>query len=715
MAAAFAAGTLPAPAPLPAGSADEQADLLAKMVAARDEDSTPALVAALLASGFIVSHADGTSLKTSGGQGMAIPDWQIAAVAKQFGQGHTIPFDRLTQTLQRFFPAFAKTPVDMLLLADIRQDAADPEPARRFWARFIAGLGKHAATAVPYDLLEASTTPADVTLDAVQSMLLLMRLAGDLAVMEKRAAADDRAAGVRPEVAPGVMPGVTLQFASYRLPAEPSVRSLPSTSADTAPPCVVSTSEGVILDYNALGVTFGFGKAMEAVKTQFPKVEGYLGKAAIANMLLNVAKFMTTYAVLDIQVSMDANVLTRTKTTTPGEQHTLTAVVKIDTGKWLQLANCIRPALNSAGLDFSVPSNGTQSNLQVTWQLLEDEEADGVEGLRAILHNANLDDPGAGNLQDSSVVGGVYLKGKAAAEQFTDANGRSTISVIGAPQGKDLSRELVTNVERKVRVAAFIQAKTTNPADLDKDPWQWASTAGDYLVPIVAFLTGDKLGGAVGLTAETLYRSTWYSSDSFPFTVKDWQVCDDHWSGRVQAITTLHSNESREIYDYGPANTTRRARTTVSASLSSTGENTESVDFSDVSITDTTGRQFCASNARPPYAPYSARDTTDRHGSGSGPIEAHVTIDEAARTATIEITPKFEYKLTMTAKKQVYQACPGVSTTPDIRTFDSTGSGGIRITDVPLGATKGVLAGSKTVTLLDGSQVVYTWHLTRCR
>jgi hypothetical protein len=696
MAAAFAAGALPPPAPMPAGSADEQADALAKMVAARDEGSTAALVTAMLASGFVISRADGTTLKTGGGQGMAIDEWQIAAMAKQFGQGRTIPFDRLTRML-RWLPGAAKVPIDSLLLADIRQDAADQEPTRRFWARFIAGLGKHATpVATAYDLLDQSTVSADVALDAVQSQLLLVRLAGDFAVLEKQAA-EDRAARMQP----------MLQFASYRVQ---------SSSTPAQPPCVVPTNAGVILDYNALGVTFGFGKAMEAIKAQYPKVEGYVGKAAIANVLLNVAKFLTTYAALDVKINMDSHVLTRTKTIAPGETRTLTADVKIDTGTWLQMANCIRPALNVAGLDFSVPTNGAVSNVLVTWQLLEDEDADSLAAsAQAILHNANITEPGADNTQDSSEVGGVYLKAKKQQEQFTDANGRSTITVLGAPQANDLSRKLVKNVERQVRVAAFVQVKTTNLPDVEKDPWPTASAVGDYLGPMIALLTGDKLGAIVGLSAETLYRSAWYSSDSFPFTVKDWQACDDRWSGRVQAITTGRFEDSREIFDRGPAKTTRRTRMTVSASLSGGGANTESVDFSDVSVTETTGKQFCATNARPPYADFFERDTTDRQGSGSGAVEASVTIDADRKVATIEITPKFEYKLTMTEKKQVYQACPGVDKQAQTRTFDSTGSGGIRITDVPLGTTTGVLAGSKTMTLLDGSQVVYTWHLTRCK
>jgi hypothetical protein len=590
MAAAFAAGALPSPAPLPAGSADEQAETLARMVAAGDETSTPALVTAILAAGYIVSHGDGSVLKTSGGQGMVFQDWQIAAMARQFGQDRTIRLDRLTQTLQRFFPPFREIPFDTLLIADLRQDAAGDEPTRRFWARFITGLGKHAAE--PYDLLNPSTAPADVTFDAIQTVLVMTRLAGDLAVLEKREA---HVAAGQPR----------FQLAAYHMPPP---------KADDPPPCVTG-SAGVFLDYNAIGVTFGFGKAVEALNGQFPRIEGYLGKTAIVNTILNVTKFL---------------------------------------------------------------------------------------------------DAGAGNLQDSSVVGGVYLKGKKAEEQFSDAAGKSTIAVVGAPQGEDLSRKLVKNVERKVRAAAFIQAKTTNPADIDKDPSQWAGTISDYLGPIIAFLTGDKLGGAVGLTAETLYRSTWLSSDAFPFTVKDWQVCDDHWSGTVQAMTTGRFEESRDIYDLGPSKTTRRVRIEVTANAAGR-DSTESVRFSDTGITDTSGSQFCASNARPPNAPYSARETTERSGGGSGPVEVSVEIDDATKKGTIEITPKFQYPLTMTTKKQIFQACPGVNKAGETRTLNSTGSGGIRITDVPAGTTNGVLAGSKTVTRLDGSQVVYTWHLTRCR
>lgn len=89
---------------------------------------------------------------------------------------------------------------------------------------------------------------------------------------------------------------------------------------------------------------------------------------------------IATYAALDSEITMDgAAMLTRTKTTQHGERKALTARVKIDVGRW-QTMNCVRPALNAAGLDFSLPGDGALTGTRVDWNLTEGGVADSPAG-----------------------------------------------------------------------------------------------------------------------------------------------------------------------------------------------------------------------------------------------------------------------------------------------------------------------------------------------
>ena len=81
-------------------------------------------------------------------------------------------------------------------------------------------------------------------------------------------------------------------------------------------------------------------------------------------------KLVTTYAALESEISMDGEMLTRTKTTNDGDRKALTAKIKIDTGKW-QTMNCIRSTLNQSGLDFSLPVTGALGGSRVDWNLVD--------------------------------------------------------------------------------------------------------------------------------------------------------------------------------------------------------------------------------------------------------------------------------------------------------------------------------------------------------
>lgn len=75
MSTAFDNGVLPAPLPIPDGDRDQAAAILAKRVAAVDENSTAALLTALQLSGFDVFNKDGSMTLSGTGpsQGIAFP------------------------------------------------------------------------------------------------------------------------------------------------------------------------------------------------------------------------------------------------------------------------------------------------------------------------------------------------------------------------------------------------------------------------------------------------------------------------------------------------------------------------------------------------------------------------------------------------------------------------------------------------------------------
>ncbi len=116
------------------------------------------------------------------GQGILIDAWEAAAIAKLLGDGMHIRLTDLGTAFARTMPPLKDAPVATLLLQGLRTAAQGTQPAMRFWADFIAELGRKAAS--PYDLLAPDVDPAKVELDAMQVSLILRRLAADLILVK---------------------------------------------------------------------------------------------------------------------------------------------------------------------------------------------------------------------------------------------------------------------------------------------------------------------------------------------------------------------------------------------------------------------------------------------------------------------------------------------------------------------------------------------------
>ncbi|HEU4766197.1 MAG TPA: hypothetical protein VFS77_02455 [Pyrinomonadaceae bacterium] len=484
LAQAFKSGKLPEPARLPKGSIDQQAAALAKAVATGDESSTASLYAAILAAGYGVRDTDKSVMQTTeNGQGLILDASEVAAMAKLYGEDYGVTLAHLSESFTRSVPQFKTLPLANNILEAIRNATKSNHNATRFWARFIVELGKNSAA--PYDL-SRQIDPARVRLDAIQVPLILSRLAGELAATGKRNAGH------------------------HPLPASQS-------------PCGGSDVQDLISDYNALASTTLFGFLTDRMGGA---AASYADVAGIANVVLTVFKFIISYASLEVEITMDGDHLIRTKSNKPGETRTLKAKLKMDPGKW-ETINCLRPALNAAGLDVDVPGSGPLAGVNVVWVMVMGGDSRGwvgtVEDIFKIMGGEAA--WGDGIVFFDPVPGAD----RSPAKQFTNGEGESEMRVVGIPQDPDLSRRKVLEVIKGAGVRVDVQLKPMRIVDKK----QGLATLMDIVENAFSFLTKDPAGGAVGTITETLYRSNWYSSQPFYFIVKDWEPCQGQWQGTI--------------------------------------------------------------------------------------------------------------------------------------------------------------------------------------
>jgi hypothetical protein len=314
-------------------------------------------------------------------------------------------------------------------------------------------------------------------------------------------------------------------------------RPFARTPAGAQTPCVVGDVGGVILDYNALISSILFGWLSGRVKGELGK---YNKAATVINVILTVMKFVATYALLKTDVAIDNHPLVRTKTTTAGEKRMLTAKLDVDADKF-GIVNCLRPSLNVVGLDFDIPSSGPVGGAGVEWQLIEGGDTRGWLG--------TLQD--YGDIMSGNATWGdgiVFLDAvpgtdRSPAKQRTGADGISRMGIVGVPQARDMSREKLDKVYKAAGVKVAIRVKSVKITD----PVKLAETLGDLASNLIAFLTGDKVGGVVGTIAETMYRSHWYSPEPFYFVVTDWEPCTGEWKGTMTASSTYEQHDVEKI------------------------------------------------------------------------------------------------------------------------------------------------------------------------
>ena len=545
MSRAFTSGKLPDPMRLPAGNVDTQAAALAKSVSAGDESSTAALYAAVLAAGFGVRERDGSVMQTTErGQGLAFDAWEIATASKLYGENYGLTLKYLGDAFNLALPEFKDPPLAVMMLGDIRNGAESQHPAVRFLARFIIELGRNAVPS--YDMLRENDT-TKIRLDAVQTFLILKRLSGDIAAVDRRAESVESETGIPRNAIGGPRDISPMSSFGGHDSAKGDVSIIPPRTSHVLPfagaprstqsPCSTGDWGSAILDWASVVSSVLFG-------TLADKWTGKLGKYGKAvnaiNMVLTVLKFVATYALLKTDLTIDNHPLVRTKTTTPGEKRIVTAKLNMESDKW-ELINCFRPALNAAGLDFDLPSSGPVGDAGVEWKLIEGGDSRGW----------------LGTLQDYSAImsgnatwgdGIVYFDpvpgtDRSPANQRTGADGISRMGIVGVPQDRDMSREKLDKVNKVAGVEVGIQIKTLKITD----PAKLVGTLADFAGPVIAFLTKDRIGAVAGGAAELLYRSNWYSPEPFYFVVTDWEPCTGQWKGTMTATSTYEQHDVEKI------------------------------------------------------------------------------------------------------------------------------------------------------------------------
>ncbi len=533
MAAPFNSGKLPEPLRKPTGSIDEMAAALAKQMSARDESSVPALLTAILTAGFGLRDRDRSVLQTvQPGQGLAFDTWEVAAMAKMYGESRSTQLTYVTYGLKSI-PELKSVPLDSILLNGIRKHAQGEQPLLRFWARFIVELGRQQDE--PYDIL-VGADPKSVRLDAVQSALIMRRLIGDFygfAERGKQASIDFSVDNL-----PGATAGRTvidkgqqtpffihagwngynsLQFVRMRAPKS-AILALQGSSCGS----LGAGDEATILDAAATVITTGWGGLLGLGEPDgsAEKAGTYLN---IANILLAYFKFIATYAALETEITVENPPLVRTLNSRPGERRQLTATVRMNTGGWDKI-NCYRTALNVAtGLDFSLIKDGPLEGVELNWHLNEGGAGDsysnrtGATGKHQIVGFAGNNSPRIQSAGTQAGIGGGGTSVGNLTRTKTNSEGKAQIYLEGSPKIPYVV-EPAAPVMKQAIVSATIKMKG-------------GDVKGDAVDIMGQVLSG--VSGLVTMPLELLYRTDWASSGYLIVPVEDHESCTGQWRGTI--------------------------------------------------------------------------------------------------------------------------------------------------------------------------------------
>ncbi len=498
---------LPAPLTMPAGSPDDAARALAQRVVAGGDDALAALLAALQASGVAVrGPADQLAIRPAEPwPGLIVESWEVRTMLATVLPERTVSFDfgDFAETVRAAVPALKDAPVAELLTQDLRNLAQGPASPEHFWARFVAELGHSTGDQPP---LLAETDVAKIRLNGLQASLILRRLALDF--LKRGGTEPDKQAASQASRRPWSL--------VEPLYAEALPCTLNSTER-TIMDIVAAASKYAINGFKVMGVGFD-GMLGYMDKSGFNGIDDFKSARGYASILLSYAKFIATYAALEVKISMDDAPLVRTKDVRPsaGERKDLTAVVRLNIGN-AQMVNCFRIMLNAIGMDFKLPNDGPVKGAQIDW-----EGMTGFSETDAALHGGP--DQIVRFVGDSSShyqSGGAFTSFNSITKAVTDADGKARVTVEGVGQDDKLGQ----NARRQTKQATVRVNVALKGADLLGD-LKDAASAGS--------------GGAkslVTLPIDILSRARWASAGHYTFDVIDWSD-EGKWTGTISVSTT---------------------------------------------------------------------------------------------------------------------------------------------------------------------------------
>jgi hypothetical protein len=232
-----------------------------------------------------------------------------------------------------------------------------------------------------------------------------------------------------------------------------------------------------------------------------------------AGILLTYANLIVTFMVLKMEVKLDAGgrALDRTTNSTPGEQRTITATARYDTGN-LQVVNCVHAVLNEVGLDFSVPQTGPVSEGSIYFRGLSGfEQPSGLVEFALQPGQQGLVVPTDENGEASVVVEGQAVKPPLPSDAVAVTK-QAEIELAVRPKRPSLKNDLVDILGSAVAVLTDPTSVLSVPAQLVLRSHVFAATLFDfpvvdhradyevnYTVPGTNMtLTGHKCGGPGG-------------------------------------------------------------------------------------------------------------------------------------------------------------------------------------------------------------------------
>ncbi len=320
---------------------------------------TQALDLAVVLSQFNVRQADGSTSMTTG-QGLYMDSWNIEAMSMAMSKGVSQTLDDYLLMWQLSADAVhGPLPESAVLdsvfrqkfLEDISEAAnlsEDDTSGLRFMIHLIIALGREDHTN-SYDLLDTNVS-GSVRLNIVQMYLLTHRMSAEFWVRAQ-------------------------EFKPQSLAIKPLLAS-PLHAASR--PCTMTETQALVMDGAAAGsgailggVQFAKGALDHLQVLKFISEEGlekFNKMSSTANISLNYLKFAITMAAFKASMKANPNPLVRTKNTNAGGDSIVAAQFKLDVGN-AQIVNCLRPALNAVGIDFSLPQDGPLVGSLVEWAI----------------------------------------------------------------------------------------------------------------------------------------------------------------------------------------------------------------------------------------------------------------------------------------------------------------------------------------------------------